>query len=57
MSCVDHAGFAEAVNIAEQTEAKLARLLSHEYPLERFPEALRFAIDNPTEVMKVVIVP
>lgn len=57
VSCVDHAGFAEAVNIAEQTEAKLARLLSHEYPLERFPEALRFAIDNPTEVMKVVIVP
>jgi threonine dehydrogenase-like Zn-dependent dehydrogenase len=57
VSCVDHAGFAEAVDIAEQTEAKLARLLSHEYPLERFPEALRFAIENPTEVMKVVIVP
>jgi threonine dehydrogenase-like Zn-dependent dehydrogenase len=57
VSCVDHAGFADAVNIAEQTEAKLARLLTHEYPLERFPEALRFAIDNPTEVMKVVIVP
>jgi threonine dehydrogenase-like Zn-dependent dehydrogenase len=57
VSCVDHAGFAEAVNIAEQTEAKLTRLLSHEYPLERFPEALRFAIDNPVEVMKVVIVP
>ncbi len=57
VSCVDHAGFADAVNIAEQTEAKLARLLTHEYPLERFPEALRFAIDHPTEVMKVVIVP
>lgn len=57
VSCVDHAGFGEAVSIAEQNEGKLARLVTHEYPLERFPEGLRFAIDNPTEVMKVVIVP
>jgi threonine dehydrogenase-like Zn-dependent dehydrogenase len=33
----------------------LAGLVSHEFPLERAPEAMRFAIDNPTQVMKVVI--
>ena len=37
------------------TADALARMISHEFPLERAPEALRFAIDNPTEVMKVVI--
>jgi threonine dehydrogenase-like Zn-dependent dehydrogenase len=30
-------------------------MVSHRFPLERFPEALRFAIDNPREVLKVVI--
>ena len=41
--------------MAERRPDALARLISHEFPLERAPEALRFAIDNPTEVMKVVI--
>ena len=35
--------------------AVMARLISHEFPLERAPEAIRFAMSNPTEVMKVVI--
>ncbi|MGH2860649.1 MAG: zinc-dependent alcohol dehydrogenase [Solirubrobacteraceae bacterium] len=56
VSCCDSAGFAEAVRIAERNAEALARMVSHEFPLERFPEALRFAIDNPTEVLKVVIV-
>jgi hypothetical protein len=30
-------------------------MISQEFPLEQAPEALRFAIGNPTEVMKVVI--
>jgi threonine dehydrogenase-like Zn-dependent dehydrogenase len=54
-SCCDSDGFAEAVRIAEQQADALTRMISHEFPLERFPEAMRFAIDNPTEVMKVVI--
>jgi threonine dehydrogenase-like Zn-dependent dehydrogenase len=33
----------------------LERMVSHRFPLGRFPEALRFAIDNPTDVLKVVI--
>lgn len=55
VSCCDSDGFGEAVRIAERREEALASVVSHEFPLERFPEALRFAIDNPTEVMKVVI--
>jgi len=56
VSCCDSAGFGEAVEIAERNEAMLERMISHRFPLERFPEALRFAIDNPTDVLKVVIV-
>jgi L-gulonate 5-dehydrogenase len=55
VSCCDSDGFAEAVAIAERRADVLVGMISHEFPLERFPEALRFAIDNPTEVMKVVI--
>jgi len=55
VSCCDSDGFAEAVGLAERRQQALATVISHEFPLERFPEALRFAIDNPTEVMKVVI--
>ncbi len=55
VSCCDSDGFAEAVRIAERRQEALASVISHEFPLERFPEAVRFAIDNPTEVMKVVI--
>ncbi|HEX3803334.1 MAG TPA: alcohol dehydrogenase catalytic domain-containing protein [Solirubrobacteraceae bacterium] len=55
VSCCDSDGFAEAVEIAERNAPALARMVSHEFPLARFPEALRFAIENPTEVLKVVI--
>lgn len=54
-SCCEHDEFGEAVEIAERRSDALARLISHEFRLERAPEAMRFAIDNPTEVMKVVI--
>jgi L-gulonate 5-dehydrogenase len=55
VSCCDSDAFGEAVRIAERTQKALTSVISHEFPLERFPEAMRFAIDNPTEVMKVVI--
>jgi threonine dehydrogenase-like Zn-dependent dehydrogenase len=55
VSCCGAGEFAEAVRLVEAHQAELGRLVSHEYPLERAPEAMRFAIDNPTEVMKVVI--
>ena len=55
VSCCDHDAFDEAVRVAERNEPMLERLVSHRFPLARFPEALRFAIDNPREVLKVVI--
>jgi threonine dehydrogenase-like Zn-dependent dehydrogenase len=44
-----------AVGVVERNAAALQRLISHEFSLEQAPEALRFAISNPNEVMKVVI--
>jgi threonine dehydrogenase-like Zn-dependent dehydrogenase len=55
VSCCGRDEFAEAVRLVEANQASLARLVSHEFPLDRAPEAMRFAIDNPTQVMKVVI--
>ena len=37
------------------TATRSRRLISHQFALDQAPEAMRFAIDNPTEVMKVVI--
>jgi threonine dehydrogenase-like Zn-dependent dehydrogenase len=55
VSCCGSDEFAAAVVLAERHDALLARMVSQEFALEQAPEAVRFAIDNPTEVMKVVI--
>jgi L-gulonate 5-dehydrogenase len=55
VSCCGAEEFAEAVAAVERNGAALERLISHRFPLDRAPEALRFAMENPTEVMKVVI--
>jgi threonine dehydrogenase-like Zn-dependent dehydrogenase len=47
--------FGEAVAVVERNPDVLAKLISHRFALDRAPEAVRFAMDNPTEVMKVVI--
>jgi L-gulonate 5-dehydrogenase len=47
--------FAEAVALVERNGARLAPLVTHEFPLDRAPEALVYAMESPTEVMKVVI--
>jgi threonine dehydrogenase-like Zn-dependent dehydrogenase len=49
------AEFAEAVGIVERNGDRLAPLVTHEFAFDRAPEALVFAMENPTEVMKVVI--
>lgn len=54
-SCCDTGDFAEAVDLVERHSDAMARLISHQFPLAEAPEALRFAIGHPTEVMKVVI--
>lgn len=55
VSCCGSDEFAEAVAVVEKHGGVLERLISHEFPLERAPEALEYAIENPQEVMKVVI--
>jgi L-gulonate 5-dehydrogenase len=53
--CCGSGEFGEAVRVVERNADSLARLISHQFPLEQAPDALRFAIGNPNEVMKVVI--
>jgi threonine dehydrogenase-like Zn-dependent dehydrogenase len=55
VSCCGSDEFAAAVGLVERHAALLAHMISQEFGLEQAPEALRFAIGNPTEVMKVVI--
>ncbi len=55
VSCCDSSEFGEAVRVVERNVDRVARLISHDFPLSRAPDAIRFAIDHPTEVMKVVI--
>jgi L-gulonate 5-dehydrogenase len=55
VSCCGSGEFAEAVTLVERNQAPLEQMISHQFALERAPEALQFAIGNPTEVMKVVI--
>jgi threonine dehydrogenase-like Zn-dependent dehydrogenase len=45
----------EAVAVVERNGPFLAAMISHEFNLQQAPEAIRFAMSNPTEVMKVVI--
>jgi L-gulonate 5-dehydrogenase len=47
--------FAAAVDLVERHAEVLRQLVTHEYPLERAPEAIAFAMAHPSEVMKVVI--
>jgi threonine dehydrogenase-like Zn-dependent dehydrogenase len=49
------AEFAEAVGIVERNGDRLAALVTHEFAFDRAPEALVFAMENPIDVMKVVI--
>ena len=53
--CCGGAEFAEAVAAVERNSDVVRRLISHEFELERAPEAMDFAMSNPSEVMKVVI--
>jgi L-gulonate 5-dehydrogenase len=53
--CCGGGEFAQAVDLVEREGERLAPLVSHEFPLERAPEALAYALENPTEVMKVVV--
>jgi threonine dehydrogenase-like Zn-dependent dehydrogenase len=55
VSCCGEQEFADAVAVTERNDALLGRLISHEFGLDQAPDAIRFAISNPAQVMKVVI--
>jgi threonine dehydrogenase-like Zn-dependent dehydrogenase len=55
VSCCQGEEFGEAVAFVERHGDRLERLVTQEFPLERAPEALRWAMDHPADAMKVVI--
>lgn len=55
VACCGTGEFAGAVDLVERNAARLAPLVSHEFPLAEAPHALEFAMAHPNEVMKVVI--
>jgi threonine dehydrogenase-like Zn-dependent dehydrogenase len=55
VSCCNASEFAEAVAVVERNAAALEPLISHRFALDQAPEAVRFAMENPTAVMKVII--
>jgi L-gulonate 5-dehydrogenase len=55
VSCCDAEVFAASVALAEREPDALLKLVSHTFPLSAAGQGIRFAIDNPTEVMKIVI--
>jgi threonine dehydrogenase-like Zn-dependent dehydrogenase len=55
VSCCGADEFGEAVAVVERNTPLLAPLISQRFALEHAPDAIRFAIENPTDVMKVVI--
>jgi threonine dehydrogenase-like Zn-dependent dehydrogenase len=55
VSCCQGEEFGEAVAFVERHGARLERLVTQEFPLERAPDALRWAMEHPAEAMKVVI--
>jgi L-gulonate 5-dehydrogenase len=54
-SCCSADEFAEAVRIVARNRAPVERLITHEFPLERAPEAIAYTLEHQAEVMKAVI--
>ena len=55
VSCCKGDEFGEAVAFVERQGDRLERLVTQEFPLERAPEAMRWAMEHPADAMKVVI--
>jgi threonine dehydrogenase-like Zn-dependent dehydrogenase len=53
--CCGGGEFGDAVAAVERNRDAVKRLISHEFSLEEAPDALAFAMKNPSDVMKVVI--
>jgi L-gulonate 5-dehydrogenase len=55
VSCCGADDFAAAVDLVGRRRDAAAGLVTHQFPLEQAPEAIAYAIANPTEVMKAVV--
>jgi len=55
VSCCGPEEFAEAVRFVESNEGLLEPLISRRFSLEQAPEAVAYAMENPGDVVKVVI--
>lgn len=47
--------FGEAVELVRRSESRVRSLITHVYPFEQTPEAIRFALDHQDTVEKVVV--
>ncbi len=55
VSCCGPEEFTQAVRFVEGHEAQLQPLITRRFTLDQAPEALAYAMENPADVMKVVI--
>jgi threonine dehydrogenase-like Zn-dependent dehydrogenase len=55
VSCCGADEFAAAVELVGRRRDVAAALVTHEFGLERAPEAIAYAIEHPAEVMKAVV--
>jgi threonine dehydrogenase-like Zn-dependent dehydrogenase len=54
VACCGTGEFGEAADLVERNADRLAPLVSHEFALAEAPDAPRFAMEHPADVMKVV---
>jgi threonine dehydrogenase-like Zn-dependent dehydrogenase len=55
VSCCGTKEFAAAVDLVGRRRDVAAPLVTHRFPLEQTPEAMEYALHNPDEVMKAVV--
>jgi threonine dehydrogenase-like Zn-dependent dehydrogenase len=55
VSCCSSGEFGEAVELVGRRRVAAAGLVTHEFTFEQAPEAIAYAIEHPTEVMKAVV--
>jgi len=53
--CCGGGEFGDAVAAVERNAGTVKDMISHEFALDEAPEAMAFAMGNPSDVMKVVI--
>ncbi len=54
-SCASAGAWAEAVDLAEQGQVRVSRLVTHTFPAERFAEGMALARSHDGDVIKVVL--